>query len=79
MDLSALKDLTTKLALLACAPGVDVSMSGEYDKVVVSRNDRRELLGIVRLRFDVKDRNGKELMLLAIREAEQTFNGLEEC
>lgn len=76
MDLSPLKHLSPKLALLAGAPGVDVSMSGKHNKVVIPCYDGRESLGIIGLRLDIEYRDGKELMFLTIRESEETFDRL---
>ena len=76
MNLSPLKYLSPELTLLASAPGVDMSMSGKHNKVVISRYDGREPLRIIWLRLDIEYRDGKELMFLTIRESKETFDRL---
>ena len=76
MNLPALQDLAAKLSLFACSPRVDVAVGSENDEVVISRDYRDEFLGVVWFRRKLEDRNGRELVFLTTREAQQTFNRL---
>ena len=46
MDFAAFQDLPSKLPLFASSESEDAAMSGQNQKVVVSRNDRNNFLDI---------------------------------
>ena len=70
MNFSTLKDLATKLALLAGSPSVDIAVGGKDYEVVVSRDDGDEFLGVIGFGREVEDWNRCELVLLSTRKTQ---------
>lgn len=55
MGFSPLDDLAPKLTLFSRTPGIDVTVGGEHNEMVVTSRHRDKLLWVARLGLDIED------------------------
>jgi hypothetical protein len=78
MDLSAFHDFSTKLALFAGTPRVDIAVCRQYEEMVASCGDGYNLFCVMRLCTEIPYGCWKELVFQSAGEAKRAFVGLNK-